>query len=289
MMNRITSLRSAGLAFCCLLSVCLSAQDWKANPRELVRRAVQNENKAPTQPMYFMYRDVKRNFKTGQIDTKEMVQTPQLTLGRLIAINSQPLSPDQKAKEDARLNRLTASSEELDKKTKEQKQDDQRARKMVAVIPDAFLFEYVNTEKTDNGDVVVLRFKPDPNWDPPDRERQVFTGMQGTLKVAVPAERIALMDAALFRGVDFGWGIFGHLNSGGTFLIEQKEVYPGHWDTTHMKLHFTGKILLFKSLNIQEDEQTSDYRPVDAMNVAAALTKLREVGEEYAKNANGGK
>lgn len=277
----------------CLLGVLmasgsLAAQEWKTNPRELVRRAVENENKGSDHKMFFMYRDVKRT-KTGEVQTREMLQTPQLALGRIIAINGHPLSADEKAKEDARLNRLTASPDELAKKEKSQKADDERARKMVSAIPDAFNFQYLNTEHTDGGDLVVLKFSPNPNWDPPDRELQVFTGMQGILKIAIPQDRIALMDARLFRGVDFGWGIFGHLNPGGSFLIQEKEIYPGHWDTTHMMLHFTGKILLFKSLDIQEDEQTSDYRPVEGMTVAQALNKLKEVDNEYAKNANGGK
>lgn len=289
-MSRSYSLRRLLGYLLCLAMVpgSLLAQDWKSNPKELIRRAVENENKQPAQKMYFMYRDVKRNSKTGQTETRIMLQTPEMSLARIVAINGHPLSPDEKAKEDARLNRLTSSPDELTKKQKQQKQDDQRARKMVAAIPDAFNFQYVDTEKTDSGELAVFKFTPNPNWDPPDRELQVFTGMQGTLKIALPAERIALMDATLFRGVDFGWGIFGHLNPGGSFLIEQKEVYPGHWDTTHMKLHFTGKILLFKTLDIQEDEQTSDYKPVEGMNVAQALEKLKEVDQEYAKNANGG-
>jgi len=288
-MNIFNRKRSWGFLSCGLmLASSLSAQDWQSNPRELVRRAVQNENSEPSKKMYFMYKDVKRNNKSGQTETRIMVQTPEMSLARIVAIDGHPLSLEDKAKEDARLNRLTGNPDELAKKKKQQKQDDQRARKMVEAIPDAFDFKYVDTEKTDTGEVAVFKFSPNPKWDPPDRELQVFTGMQGTLKLALPAERIALMDATLFRGVDFGWGIFGHLNQGGSFMIEQKEIYPGHWDTTHMKLHFTGKILLFKSLDIQEDEQTSDYKPVEGMNVAQALAKLKEVDQEYARNYNGG-
>lgn len=271
-----------------LIPGLVSAQQWKTNPRELIRRATENENKPAPTKMYFMYTDTKRNSKTGKTETRVMLQTPQLSLARIVAIDGHPLSSDEKAKEDDRLNRLTSSDSELQKKIKSQKEDDQRARKMVQAIPDAFNFQYVNTEKTDGGEVAVFKFTPNPNWDPPDRELQVFTGMNGTLKIALPAERIALMDATLFRGVDFGWGIFGHLNQGGSFLIEQKEIYPQHWDTTHMKLHFTGKILLFKSLDIQEDEQTSDYKPVQGMNVQQALAKLKEVDEQYGRTAAGG-
>jgi hypothetical protein len=97
------------------------------------------------------------------------------------------------------------------------------------------------------------------------------------------------MQATLFKDVEFGWGFLGKLDKGGDFMIEQSQVYGNHWDLTHMKLHFTGKILLLKSLNIQQDEQTSDYRPVPEMTVAQALDKLKEAETEYAKNgANGG-
>ena len=263
------------------------AQDYKTNPRALVQRAIVNENRQETSKQYFMYRDVKRT-KTGSVETREMVQTPEAMLARLVLIDGKPLNADQRTREDARLNRLIAQPSEMAKKKKEQKEDDERVRKMVAAIPDAFNFEYVATEKGPTGDVVVLKFSPNPKWEPPNRELQVFTGMSGTAKIAVPQDRLALMQARLFKGVDFGWGILGHLDPGGEFSIEQSQVYGEHWDLTHMKLHFMGKILLFKSLNIQEEETTSDYRPVPGMTVAQALDRLKQADSEYSKTANGG-
>ncbi len=271
----------------CLCSLPIAAQDWKANPRELVKRAIQNEEKESAQKTYFLFRDTNRK-KDGRVETKEMIQTPQLVLARLVAINGQPLSDEQRSKEEARLNRLTASNDELQKKIKEQHEDDMRARKMVAAIPDAFNFEYVGTEEGKSGQVVVLKFSPNTSWEAPNRELQVFEGMSGTLKIDVKSERLAQMQAQLFKDVEFGWGILGRLYKGGDFLIEQSEIAPGHWETTHMKLHFTGKILFVKSLNIQEDESSSDYRPVQQMNVAEALNKLKQVESEYAKGVAAG-
>jgi hypothetical protein len=94
------------------------------------------------------------------------------------------------------------------------------------------------------------------------------------------------MQAQLFKDVTFGWGILGHLDKGGDFMIEQGEVHPGHWDLTHMKLHFTGKVLVFKSLNIQQDENFSSFRPVPQMSVAQALDRLKQADVEYAKANN---
>lgn len=286
-MNRAFHSWCCGVLLVSLLTIPALAQDWKTNPRDLIRKAIANEEKEPAKPTYFTYRDVKRK-KDGSTETKQMIQTPEAVLGRIVAINGQPLTAEQRKNEDNRLNRLTNDPDELAKKKKEQQEDDARARKMVRAIPDAFNFQFVRTEEGPSGEVAVFNFSPNPNWVAPDRELQVFTGMSGTLKIAVKPERLSLMQAKLFKDVNFGWGILGKLYQGGDFMIEQSEIAPGHWDVTHMKLHFTGKVLLVKSLNIQQDEQTSEYHEVQPMSVAQALDRLREAESEYAKNANGG-
>ena len=258
------------------------------NPNDLVKKAVANELKTTSQKVYFMYRDTKRK-KDGSIEVKEMLETPEVMLGRLVEINGKPLTAEQKKNEDARLNRLTADHDQLEKKKKEQQTDDARVRKMVGALGDAFIYTYAGEEQGKSGKIVVLKFKPNPNYDPPSRELQVYQGMEGTMKIAVPQYRMAQLDAHLFRDVNFGWGILGHLDSGGSFLIEQNEVADGMWDLTHMKLHFTGKALMFKTLNIQQDESTSDYQQVPAMTVAQGLDKLKQVEQQLASNANGGK
>jgi hypothetical protein len=287
--SRIAKLFPAVLLLCTFARP-LTAQEWKSNPRELIRRAIANQDKPSAKATYYKYRDVKRK-KDGSTETKEMLQTPQLVLGRIVARNGEPLSPEQRKNEESRLNRLTKDPNELNKKKKEQHDDDERARMMVRAIPDAFNFQYTGSEEGPSGEIAVFKFSPNPNWDPPNRELQVFTGMSGTLKIAVRPEMLTLIQATLFQDVNFGWGILGKLYKGGDFLIEQSEVAPAHWDITHMKLHFTGKILLFKSLNIQQDETTSNYKEVQPMSVAQALDRLRELDGEYAKNAaaNGGK
>jgi hypothetical protein len=216
-----------------------------------------------------------------------MISTVQgMMLGRVIAINGKPLDAQQRQKEDQRLQRLLDDPSQLDAKKKQQSEDDQRVRKMVGALPDAFVFEYAETEQDKSGEVKILRFHPNPNYDPPSRELQVYQGMEGTMKIAVPQNRIVLLEAKLFRQVNFGWGILGHLNPGGEFVIEQSEITPQHWDLTHMKLNFTGKALFFKTINIQEDERTSDYQEVPALSLVQAIQKLKQVDTEIASNGN---
>ena len=44
--------------------------------------------------------------------------------------------------------------------------------------------------------------------------------------------------------------------------MEQAEVTKEDWEITRMNLSFTGKVLLFKSLNIKSDETFSDFQRV---------------------------
>src|SRR4051794_30771377 len=200
-MTRLQQLRWSAIFCFCAIALPVVAQPPMGSPREIVRRAIENESKEPANRQYFMFRDSKRT-KKGDLETREMIDTPQLVLARLVAVNGQPLTGEQRTNEDARLNRLVNDPDELAKKRKEQQEDDQRVRKMVKAIPDAFLFEYQGTEPTPSGELIVLKFTPDPNWNPPSRELSVYTGMSGTMKIAVPQYRLALMQANLFKDVE---------------------------------------------------------------------------------------
>jgi len=87
-------------------------------------------------------------------------------------------------------------------------------------------------------------------------------GMKGTVLIDKGAERIAKINGTLFRDVTFGWGILGHLDRGGNFLVEQADVGDGAWEITHIQLNFTGKIMMVKSLTIKSDESLSDFQRV---------------------------
>lgn len=257
-----------------------------ANPQDLVRRTIANELKPSQDKTLYEFRVTKK--LPQRTETKQMVETTDATLGRLVLINGKPLTAEQRAKEDARLQRLTNDASEMAKKKKEQADDDRRTREMVQALPDAFLYQYAGTENKEPwGEIAVLKFKPNPNFDPPNHETLVYRGMEGEMWVAIPEYRLAKIEARLFKEVQFGWGIIGHLDQGGQFIVEQKPVNSGHWEPSHMVLNFTGKVLLFKTLNIQQDETTSDYKPVPQMTVAQALDFLKK--EEIQVAQSGGK
>lgn len=255
------------------------------DPGQLVRETINNEMKADRSSQLYTFTFIK--VKPNRTETQQVVQTSSGSVARLVLINGKPLTPDQRAKEDQRLQRLVADPSAMAAKKKDQDADERRSREMVQALPDAFVYQYVGVQDQQPwGKVAVLKFQPNPNFDPPNQETKVYRGMSGEMWIDLKDMRLAKIDAKLFKEVAFGWGVLGHLDPGGTFLVEQQRVYDNHWDATHMVLNFTGKILLFKTLKIRDDEYTKNYRPVADMSIASALSYLRKAEIEMAENAN---
>src|SRR5207245_2822258 len=138
-------------------------------------------------------------------------------------------------------------------------------------------------------DLVKLRFHPNPKYNPPSRVEQVLTGMHGVLLIDAKRNRIAEIDGTLFKEVGFGWGILGHLDKGGHFLVEQTAVPEDGWEVSRMNLSFTGKIMMVKRLTIKSDEVFSDYRPVPRdLTFAQGLELLKKQEAVFAQNQMSG-
>ena len=266
-----------------------AAAKGQIDPMALVKRAVENEAHAANDNTYYMYRTRKESSKG--VELKQYIETTQGTVGRVIAYNDKPLDAAQQEAEDQRLARIVNDPRELAKKRQSQKQDSDRVTRMVKTLPDAFLYEFVSKETAPNGhEMVKLNFRPNPNFDPPSHEQQVFTGMNGTMLIDTTAERIAEINGTLFRDVGFGWGILGHLDKGGRFIVVQADVGDGHWQTVRTALNFTGRALFFHQINIQSTETSSDFhRLPNNLTFAQGVELSKKQVSTMAENQNGRK
>ncbi|HWR35444.1 MAG TPA: hypothetical protein VN622_06195 [Clostridia bacterium] len=237
---------------------------------ELVRMTIANELKQLDDDRFYAF--IQSTEKPRGTTTKEMVETPDGVIGRVVAVNGKPLSQEQRRAEDDRINRLLDPKQMRDK-AKEQKEDQERTTKLVRSLPDAFIYTY---DGPPEGNIVRLKFTPNPDFDPPSRETLVFQGMAGVMVIDAAAMHLAKVDGTMTRDVNIGWGIIGHLDRGGHFYAEQAEVDKGHWDIVKMNLNFTGKAFFFKNIRIKQTETLSAFRRVPRMNVAQALEFLRK-------------
>jgi len=265
-----------------------SADQSSESPIELVRRTVQGEI-ATGNGAKAMFTDHKVTPQGSQ--TKLVVETREGTAGMVVAFDNKPLSREQRQAEEARLEGLVNNPEGLKRKQRSEKEDTEHVTRIMRALPDAFLYEpdgsaVGNQEIGKPGDQLVrLKFRPNPKYNPPSHVEQVLTAMQGYVLIDANQHRIAKMDGTLTKEVSFGWGILGHLDRGGHFLVEQAEVVPGDWEVTHMSLSFTGKELLFKSISVKSDEVFSNFRPVPSnLTFAQGVDLLKKQQAELAEN-----
>ena len=269
-----------------------------ANPHELVSQVVKNEIAANgPSGVHFMFRNQRKTPHVNQ--TKLIVETREATAGLLVEVDGHPLTPQQREAEAARLQNYLRNPEELNRKRKQEKEDAEHTIRIVKALPSAFLYERDGTQEGSAGvgspgdELVRLKFHPNPDYEPPSHVEQVLTGMTGHLLIDTRQNRIAEIDGTLEKEVGFGWGILGHLDRGGRFLVQQADVGNHQWEITHMELAFTGKILWVKKLNVRSNDVFSDFRVVAPdltfSQGVALLEKEAEHNQSSAPNPKQGK
>jgi hypothetical protein len=259
----------------------------KDSPKDMVRAAIQKELQDDSKHSPLLTWK-ERKYLGHETQVEHIVDTPAGVVSRVVLIDDKPLNPAQRAEEDERVRKMLDPSQ-MRRMKKDRQADDERTKAMLATIPDAFDFTYIDSNVAPNGHKLAhLKFVARSGFNPPNREAMVFSGMQGDMLLDETAIRLAKIDGTLFKEVTFGWGILGKLYKGGHFLVEQSEVTPSHWDTTRMILHFEGKALFFKTIHIEDNETSWDFQPVQPMSVQQAVDFLRQ-SEQPAQNARLGR
>lgn len=262
-----------------------------STPIALVRATVANEVAAANdKSIKHIFRDLKKTPQGSQ--TRIYVETREAMAGMTIAYNDKPLTGEQLRNEEGRLRGLVDNREQLRRKQRQEKEEAQHTLSIVKALPDAFLFDFDGEELgsaslgKEGVRLVRLKFRPNPAYRAPSHVEEVLVGMNGYLLIDPASQRIARIDGTLFKEVSFGWGILGHLNSGGHFFVEQQDLGDGSWDISTMRLEFNGKMLMFKNIAVKSDEKFSDFRRVPADTTFAQGVEM--LMAEQAKLARGG-
>jgi hypothetical protein len=230
---------------------------WQVDPGLLAKQVVQNELNAQTRDRsQWKFREVQ--IQHGRRELLEVVDTPSGQIHRLLAVDGKALSRKQQANEDERIRRLLADQDRWRKQQTSRRADASQARKLLEMLPAAFRYQYAGRE----GDLVKLRFVPNPAFHAQGHEAEVFHDMAGFMLVEPKQKRLAEIDGRLLCEVRFAGGLLGHLNAGGTFSVKQANVGQGHWEMTLLEVNMDGKALFFKTIAVHEKEMYSHYRPV---------------------------
>jgi hypothetical protein len=244
-------------------------------PVELVRGAVDLEIKA-AQDYSSPYKYVLRKESNSGVAVRQMIETNEgLLLARTITWNGKVPNTEEQAKEDRRLERLITSSEERSKKAAEQKDDAQRALRILRALPNSSMYTLDGRESIAGRDTIRLAFKPNPKFSPEVKETYLLKAAEGKIWIDAESNRMVRLDATITDSVSIGWGLLGRIDKGGKFFLEQALVKGGQWRMTQLRIDATGKALIFKSIRIKQHQSGSDYEPIKPVSVAEAVEMLK--------------
>jgi len=275
------------LVFCLLgplpvRSAAQTQEDVKVQPtaQQLVLEMVGSALRKNREHVHWSYREVVR--KDGKSETHEICQTDAGDVDRLVAIDNQPLSMEQRKREDQRIQRVLADPSEIRKEKQRQREDSEKGRRMFEIFPKAFRYQYAGND----GDLVKLKFEPDPQFEPATRQEEVFHHMEGTMWIYPEQKQLARVDGRLTSEVKFLGGVLGHLDKGGTFSVTLRDVNSGHWELVALDVEMQGKALLFKTFAVQEEKEIGDYRLVpDNLTLQQAAQLLEKRASAFEQTA----
>ena len=241
-----------------VISAAALAQDHSsaAPAGELINAVVANELRDRVQQRKWMYTIEKR--EGNQSLTEEQVETKNGPVYRVIASDGIPLTPDQRQQDNVRLGRLLHDTSQQSKLKQQYDDDEQKLETLMRVMPEAFLYNYDGVD----GNFVRLKFRPDPSYKPPNYEARVVHSLAGTVLIDWHQQRLAKLSGQLVDRVQFGYGLFGHIDSGGTIEIGRVQVGPLQWKTALLNIQLSGRLIFFKTISKQQYETRSDFRAV---------------------------
>lgn len=247
-----------------LASPFVTAQAPKKDAKAIVSSAAATELEADhTDHSAYMYRD--HDVAPDHDTVIQVIETPVGDLHRKIEDHGKPLTPEERATEDDRIQKLLHDQAQQRKLRKDNDHDNDQAEALLKLLPDAFTWSVTE----ENGDLITLDFKRNPSFEPQSMEERVFASMDGQIVVAKGDNRIRTIRGRMGADVKILYGLLGGLRKGGTFDVERREVAPHHWQVVELHVHITGKVF-FATIGSQEDEWKTDFKVSTAQNLQQA-------------------
>jgi hypothetical protein len=238
----------------------IKAQSGSLTPEQLVRAMVAHEDDEAAHRDRYEFLSNERSDRTGgHLWTERVVETASGRIRFLVAEDGQALSPARQQEESARLAEIVADPDAFVRKEQAQKNDEAQARKMLDLLPRAFVFDNVRL----NNGVWRMDFHPNPDYSPSGIQEHVLCGMSGWVAIDEHDQRLMHIEGTLPQDVSIGFGLLATIKAGSHFSSDRADM-DGHWRTVHVVTDIRGKAALFKSVAKKSDISRSEFHYLDA-------------------------
>jgi len=204
---------------------------------------------------------------------EQVIETVDTPVTHLLAVDGHAPTAVQLKEENDRHRRLLRNSASQSAWKKDHYEDSKKMEEMLRIIPEAFVFQDLGKQRG----LEKIAFHPNPDFKPKTYEQRVLHTLVGTAFIDLHDKQIARISASLAQRVEFGLGLFGRVDRGGTVNIARTRLSDGIWQVSMEKIDFSGRMAIFKSLNRRKDEERSDFKPIaPGTTFAQAIDELEK-------------
>jgi hypothetical protein len=200
-------------------------------------------------------------------------------LRRLIEKNGKPLTADQEADENKRIEKEIRKIEKKEAEKEKKKENaeeadfDSNRRPTIADILRASKLLNPRRERYRNRDVIVFDYEPLPGYKPQKDYEKIFGKMAGALWVDAADKQVARVEARLVEPYKIAGGLVASLKTGGSFVLEQDRVNNEIWLPTRADLNLGIKVFMVKGIDLNMEVAYGNYK---RFNVEAEKEKLKD-------------
>ena len=242
----------------------------------IIRQAFEHDERNDEIARYYTFqqrieeRDLSKrgDIKSSQSKTHDVTLLDGSEYERLIARDDQPLSREEEAKEQRKLDNSirkvrNETPKQRAKRLAERDKRKQEHREWIAEIQNAFDFELRREEIVDGIDTYVIDALPKPDYKPRLRRAKFLTKMKGTFWISKADSFWVRLEAETLDKISFGWVLF-RLGKGSIVDFHQTKVNDEVWMLDSFRLRFQGRLALLKGLNQEVIGAYSEFRKFSA-------------------------
>ena len=196
--------------------------------------------------------------------TREVIETRDGSVARLVERNGQKLTVTEDAAERERLKEILDSPGDF---IRHHKRDDSMRHdslQLVSQMPQAMIYTYVLGQPQLPGAAgrqIVIDFQPDQNYKARETLDDLLTGIKGRMWIDAQSHRMVRIEGTVQKDVNFGWGILGKINQGGTIVLEQANAAGDRWVYSRLDTHLTMRVVI-KTVAMNNRMTATDFRPL---------------------------
>jgi hypothetical protein len=185
----------------------------------------------------------------------------------LVAKDGNPLTGDEKRKEDERFNKefekLTKQEADLARDPKKQEKEEAKDESDLSDFLRAILFSNPRRERFRGQDVIAVDFGPNLAYKPKKTMENLAQKLVGVMWIDEQAHDVARVEGHFNASMKIAGGVVASLDKGSSFVFEQAKINGEVWMPVYDEIHVNGHFLFLKA-KANQIERYSDCKKFHA-------------------------